>query len=107
MSYNPYPTMRHYKKVSSMNMFSFANPAQYYEFRDDWRKNYAELSAEIRRTKLIIKKGPTPTDRSAAQSYRTILRLYASNQMELIMEAKEHGKTNREIAMREREEEIA
>lgn len=82
------PTLRHHNVVSGMNQFTFNTREQYIEFRTDWKKGYKELTSLIRETKVRMK-NEYDMVRSAAQSYRVVLRRHAREMMEVLTEAKE------------------
>ena len=81
--------------------FPFKTKEEYFQWRDEWRKEYAKLSKEIRKLRLSLKDSTLGVGQKAnIQSDKCHKRWKASGMMDMRMLAKEHSIRLKKLALK-------
>jgi len=97
------PMIKHSTMSNGFNRFSFKTPTEYYEFRNDWKENYKEMTIKIRSLRVEMKNSNSNI-RAQAQSEKAQMRVFARQEMERLEDAKAEYK--RICAMQKEEETV-
>lgn len=91
---------RQFKQVQELSDLNFSSKDEYFEWRDEWKSIYHELSNDIRSCKRVMRIKHDPNlERSGCQSDREVGRKRARSMMEMLDKAKEKSWDQKKLSL--------